>query len=282
VTGSYQLSVVQVNCPTAAAFGNHEIAQGGSQLISANLTGTAPWTVTWSNGDVTSNIQSSPATLTVTPQVTTHYTVTSVVDSSGCSGNVSGEAVVTVVPPAPTQLSATATTTTSVQLAWSYSGSSGGDFVVERCSGACSVPASWSGIGTPTGQTFVDGGRTANTSYLYRVRARKGGTSSVPSAVEVATTVLFGSDVLIGSIVDDAAVLQLRTAVQAMANLAGSSATFTGTNLANTLVLAVHMSEMRTALTTARSNLGLVPASYSAASQFIRAADVNELRGAAR
>ena len=281
-TGSYQLSVVQLNCPTAVAFGTHEIAQGGSQLISANLTGTAPWTVTWSNGAVTSNIQASPATLTVWPSVTTHYTVTSVIDSSGCSGTTSGEAVVTVVPPAPTQLSATATTTSSIQLAWSYGGASGGDFMVERCSGACSLPASWALIGTPTAQSFVDGGRTANTSYLYRVRARKGGTNSLPSAVDVATTVIFGSDVVAGALVDDAPVLQLRTALQAMAALAGSSATFTGTNLANTLVLSVHMSEMRTALATARSNLGLVPAGYSPASLSIRAADVNELRGAAR
>lgn len=283
ITGSYQLSVGQLNCPTATAFGTHQIPQSGSQVIAANLTGTPPWTVAWSNGEVTANIQSSPATLTVWPQITTHYTVTSVTDSTGCSRTGSGEAVVTVVPPAPTQLSATATTTASIQLGWSYSGSAGGDFTVERCAAACSLPASWTLIGTPTQQTLVDGERTANKSYLYRVRARKGGTSSLPSAVDVATTVMFGSDVVVGGLVDDANVLQLRTAVQAMALLAGSSsATFTGTNLANTLVLSVHMSEMRTALAAARSNLGLVPASYSPASLSTRAADINELRGAAR
>jgi hypothetical protein len=95
--------------------------------------------------------------------------------------------------------------------------------------------------------------------------------------------VVFGADVLIGSPIDDANVLQLRTAIQAISALAGMTPpTFTGTNLTDVLILAVHLGELRTALATARTNLGLPSVVYSPASSNIRALDINELRGGVR
>jgi hypothetical protein len=68
-----------------------------SAVIQAALTGTAPWTITWSDGVTQTNITSSPATRTVSPTITTNYTVTAVADAL-CVGTSSGSALVTVVP----------------------------------------------------------------------------------------------------------------------------------------------------------------------------------------
>ena len=62
------------------------------------LTGTAPWTITWSDGFVQSGVAASPATRVVTPAATTTYTITSVVDAGGCAGTPTGSALVTVNP----------------------------------------------------------------------------------------------------------------------------------------------------------------------------------------
>lgn len=83
--------------PTAAVSGSATICAGGATTIQAALTGTAPWTVTWSDGVVQSGVTSSPATRSVSPASTTAYTVTAVSDAS-CAGTSSGSAVVTVNP----------------------------------------------------------------------------------------------------------------------------------------------------------------------------------------
>ena len=83
--------------PTAAVSGGGEICLGGSTQISAALTGTGPWNVTWSDGLVQSS-SGSPATRTVSPSATTVYTVTAVNDAN-CSGPATGAAAVTVGQP---------------------------------------------------------------------------------------------------------------------------------------------------------------------------------------
>ena len=70
------------------------ICIGGTTEISAALTGTGPWNVTWSDG-LAQSVAASPATRTVQPDSTTTYTVTSVSDAH-CAGTGSGSAVVTV------------------------------------------------------------------------------------------------------------------------------------------------------------------------------------------
>ena len=71
----------------------------------------------------------------------------------------------------PTALSATAISTTQIDLGWTASTDNVGvtGYRVERCQGAgCTTFAQ---VGTPTGTTFSDTGLTANTTYRYRVRA---------------------------------------------------------------------------------------------------------------
>src|SRR5438132_1595723 len=73
---------------------------GGNATIQATLTGTAPWSVTWSDGTTQNNILISPVTRSVSPYQTTTYTITTMTGAS-CSGTATGSAVVTVTPPAP-------------------------------------------------------------------------------------------------------------------------------------------------------------------------------------
>jgi fibronectin type 3 domain-containing protein len=73
---------------------------------------------------------------------------------------------------APTNLSATAASSTQINLTWSASTETGGTisgYLLERCSGAgC---ANFAQIATPTTTSYNDTGLTASTSYSYRVRA---------------------------------------------------------------------------------------------------------------
>lgn len=95
LSGSAVITVVPR--PTASVSGSATICSGSSANIQAALTGTQPWTVTWSDGYIQSNVSSSPAVRSVSPTATTNYTVTALSDSNGCSaGSLSGMAVITV------------------------------------------------------------------------------------------------------------------------------------------------------------------------------------------
>jgi polygalacturonase len=91
--------------PTATVSGGGTVCGGNSVSVQADLTGSSPWTVTWSDGFVQSAVATSPATRNVTPPLSTNYTVTALADATGCAaGALSGNAVVTVCTPAPFQI----------------------------------------------------------------------------------------------------------------------------------------------------------------------------------
>ena len=74
-------------------------------------------------------------------------------------------------PTAPSNLTATAASSTLINLAWTAATDTVGvtGYRVERCQGAgCRT---FGQVATPTTTTFSDAGRTASTSYSYRVRA---------------------------------------------------------------------------------------------------------------
>ena len=78
----------------------------------------------------------------------------------------------TQAPTAPTNLSATAVSNTQVNLSWTASTDNVGvtNYLVERCQGAsCS---NFAQIATPATTSYNDTGRTASTTYRYRVRAQ--------------------------------------------------------------------------------------------------------------
>ena len=84
-----------VPAPNAAVSGGGTICAGGSATIQAALTGTPPWSLTWSDGVTQSGLTASPATRSVSPGSTATYIVTAFSDASG-PGASSGGATVTV------------------------------------------------------------------------------------------------------------------------------------------------------------------------------------------
>src|SRR5439155_738084 len=89
-------------------------------------------------------------------------------------------------PVAPSGLSATATSGTTINLTWVSKSTNETSFKIERALGA----AAFSPYATlfPSVTTYADTGLTANTSYSYRVRASNGGGDSAYSNTATATT----------------------------------------------------------------------------------------------
>ena len=101
--------MVACTAPTATLAGDATICEGASANLTTTLTGTQPWSVTWSDGVTSNNITSSPVIRTVSPNSTTAYTVTSVSDAINCAaGTSSGSATVTVNQPVTPLVSVTA------------------------------------------------------------------------------------------------------------------------------------------------------------------------------
>src|SRR5204862_2279616 len=74
--------------PTATVSGSTTICAGNNASIQAALTGTAPWTVIWSDGVTNNNLFTSPATRLVSPATNKTYTLSSVSDAN-CWGTAS-------------------------------------------------------------------------------------------------------------------------------------------------------------------------------------------------
>ena len=90
---------------------------------------------------------------------------------SGYSNTASAATTDTIAPSAPSNLTATASSDTQVNLSWTASTDNVGvtGYLVERCQGAaCS---SFAQIASPVATTYSDSALTAGTSYSYRVRA---------------------------------------------------------------------------------------------------------------
>jgi hypothetical protein len=197
-----------------------------------------------------------------------------------------GTRTVSVGPPAPTALIATASSTSQVGLSWS---SSTGASSYEISRSSASSPAST--IGTTSATTFTDMTVAAGTTYLYRVRAVD--SSSIPSpysAPDVATTIVFTDDPLLSgaTVVKAVHVTQLRQAIDAMRAAASLSAgSYSDASLTGIAVKKTHIDELRTALSPARTALGLSAVTFtdgtiSAQTTKIKAAHLQELRNAVK
>ena len=97
---SYNVTVNPL--PTAIISGSTSACSSGSNTtLSVALTGTQPWTIVYNNGssDITiSGITVSPHEFTVSPTVTTIYSLVSIADLN-CANTASGSATVTIKDP---------------------------------------------------------------------------------------------------------------------------------------------------------------------------------------
>ena len=99
----------------------------------------------------------------------------------------------TTPPAAPTNLAATAVSSSQINLSWTDSGTTEQGFKIERCAGAgCSDFAQIATVGA-NATSFSNTGLAASTSYSYRVRAYSSGVDSDYCNTATAVTAVVGS-----------------------------------------------------------------------------------------
>lgn len=175
---------------TPSAGANGSISPNTAQTVSSG--GTAGFTVTPSGGYTASVAGSCPTG----SLVGTAYTTGAI--TANCT--VDATFVDTTAPTTPASLTATAASTTQINLSWGASADGAGlvGYNIERCAGATCT--NWVEIQstTGTGTTYNNTGLTPNTTYRYRVRARDAapnysGYSNIASATTTITYTVTGT-----------------------------------------------------------------------------------------
>jgi fibronectin type 3 domain-containing protein len=175
----------------------------------------------------------------------------------------------------PTGVTATATATTQVVVTW-FAMSGVDHFDVLRSSNG----SAFGFVGETGGTMFIDNGVSADNTYLYVVRAVNGsGSMSANSAADAATTVIFADDPLApGTLIKAVHITQLRTAVNAFrASAALGPASFEDSSLAGVPVRATHIQQLRDALSAAKSIM-FTDATLTPGTTLIKAVHVQQLR----
>lgn len=162
-------------------------------------------------------------------------------------------------PAAPTGVTATATSSTGVQVTWTAVPGATSYQIYRRDPGGAFALR-----GTSPAPPFNDTA-SANTAYLYRVRAVNGGGASGDSSSDLATTVMFTDDPLASGVrVKAIHLAQLRTAVTAVRAQAGLGApAYTDAASSGVRVKAVHVTELRGYLDQAMAILGLATGGWT-------------------
>ncbi|MEA2695590.1 MAG: hypothetical protein QOJ16_4977 [Acidobacteriota bacterium] len=178
--------------------------------------------------------------------------------NAACSSPPSTCLAVTPTLGPPTALTATAASTSLVNVTWTAPAGATG-YELQRSSDG----GAFQTIATQAGTSYPDGGRVAGKTYVYRVRATNASWTSAWSVPDIATTFFFTDDpVSFRGRVRKLHVTELRQAVNLVRAAAGLGAyPFTDAN--PTRIRTLHVAELRTALGAARSQLGLPALSYT-------------------
>ena len=281
--GLYVLNLGAIAAPSVASVSPNTGLITGGTAVTINGTGFEPGATVTFGGTAASGVVVVNATaITATTPAHAAGTVNVVVtNGDGQAGTLTnGYTYMAVL--APTNLVATAQTTTSVLVSWTAVSGAASYEIARSSSGL-----SFSVIGTSASASLSDA-VAASTAYLYEVRAVDGsGNRSSYSNMDLATTVLFTEDPLVaGTTVAKAVhINELRTAVNAVRTLAGSG-TYSyadPTLAAGMFIKAVHVTDLRTALDAARSTLGLPALTYTdptimLGATVVKAAHLQELR----
>ncbi|HKO01965.1 MAG TPA: hypothetical protein VJ032_09750, partial [Thermoanaerobaculia bacterium] len=153
--------------PAATVSGSSSGCPSTSRTITATLTGTAPFSITWSDGVTQSGIATTSATRTVSPATTTTYTITAVTDANCAGGTASGSAVVTVTPaPSITQQPVNITTVRNTTITFHVVAAPAGvTYLWQTLSGSTWITATGTGVTSPDFSTS----QSRKGTYQYRV-----------------------------------------------------------------------------------------------------------------
>ena len=235
------------------------------------------------------NASYPPITATVNVNVNSPSTVSNSVSVYGGgeigSGGNNYASDMTKVLTAPYGMTATAATSTLINVTWPAVAHATGYRVLRS-----SNHGPFTLVATVPSPGLSDGSVVANTTYVYLVQPLDNAVVGPSSNPDLATTIFFTDDPLTNGSTKVRAVhlTELRTAVNAVRTAAGlAPATFTDASLAGKYIKTVHITELRTRLNEARSALGLVGVAFTDAtltvgSTPIKAAHVYDLRNGVR
>ena len=175
----------------------------------------------------------------------------------------------------------TATAVSSSSVQVSWTSSPGAtQYQLERSNGGTGFTA----LAMPSGTSYTDNAVTAGETYLYRIRPVGGSTWS---NLDHATTIVFTDDPLIANVTLIRAVhlTEIRTAVNAARETAGlGPASWTNPSPSGVAVRATHIAELRSALAPALTAFGksVTYTNSASAGASVRAIDFQELRNAVK
>lgn len=152
------ITAVVNNLPTASIGNNTTVCTGTSGVISVNLTGTAPWSFTYGKSAVNTPVSGINASTYTTSVSSGTYTLATVSDATGCTGNVSGTATVSEFTP----LTVSSSTITC-------DGTNSNYTVEFDITGGDPLTYSVTGSGTLTGSRFTANAVVSGNSYSFVV-----------------------------------------------------------------------------------------------------------------
>ncbi|HXS00122.1 MAG TPA: fibronectin type III domain-containing protein [Pyrinomonadaceae bacterium] len=160
---------------------------------------------------------------------------------------------------APSNLTVTSVSSSSIALSWTAPGGSVDHYQIER---SRNVYGPFLLLANTSNTTYPDNSVTAGNAYLYRVRAiGSGGVFSTPSNMALGATFSFGA--LQGQIIQKQHVYDIRTAVNAVRSVANRTAvSWAIPDLSGALVQASVVQEMRDKLDEALQALNINPGGY--------------------
>ena len=275
--------VVTIDCTNAT------VTPSPASMTMGAAAGSAQFTVTGSAGCGWKAISNDSWISTLSTGIgdgTVSFNVLANPSAASRTGTITiGSATFTVTQnaPVPASVIATATSASSINIAWSISG------VVDHYEvWRSTAGGAYALVGSPAGTSYVDATVSADTAYLYKVRSVLAGDAGSTdfSKADYAHTYTFTDVPLLAlTAVKTAHVTELRTVANAMRTAAGVSAvTFTDPSLGGVYVKAVHLTEVRDALNGARAALGMssLSAPVVTAGNVIAAQHVVDLRTGAQ
>jgi putative Ig domain-containing protein/fibronectin type III domain protein len=201
-TGTKGFNISVTSPPSPLVVNTNSLPDGTAQVQYGGLLsasgGLAPYSWSLTAGALPPGLAlgSSTGAIAGTPSAAGQYSFTVQVQDSAVPPQTAAKPLAITIAPdpppgppaAPSGLSATAASSSQINLGWTETSSNVDGFKIERCQGAgCTNFAQIAQTG-PSTTSFVDSGLASGTTYSYRVRAFNSGGNSAYSNTASATT----------------------------------------------------------------------------------------------